>query len=184
MLSEKTTVIKQLCKSIKLNYLKIGSELKQIRDKELYLENYSTFTDYLESQEFPFSRQHAYRFITVSESYDVTSCYKLTISKLIALTYVPEKERLKILEKSKSQDVSLKEIEETRKRTERLSNSLNKDTEGNQEVFKGIRAGNELIKLKQKLELTFKSWWDKYKIFKDEEILEIKKKLKKWWEIW
>ncbi len=112
MLNEKTKQIKSLCKSIKTNFLDVGKILIEIRDKELWKEKYNSFTGYLESEKFEFTRQYAYNMMDVQKLY-VKSFDKLSIAKLIELTYVREKKaREDITKKAIKEELTTKEIRE------------------------------------------------------------------------
>jgi len=114
MLKQKTEQIKSLCTSIKTNFLKVGKILIEIRDKELWKENYKSFTEYLESEKFEFTRRMAYNLIDVHNEFgDVKRFHTLGIKKLIQLTYVPDKEiRKEIAEKAIEEDLTAEEIKE------------------------------------------------------------------------
>lgn len=112
MLKEKTNQIINLCSSIKTNFLKVGKILIEIRDKELWKENHKSFTGYLESQDFEFKRDMAYKLMSVyTEFGDIETTHKLGISKLIQLTYIPDKEVRKELAK-KAETMTRDELKE------------------------------------------------------------------------
>lgn len=100
MIEETTSEIKSLSLSVKNNFLKIGSLLKEIRDSECYKEKYLSFNSYLESEEFCFSKQHAYKLIKVFEDFgsDSVLCDKLSFTRLVQLTYVHDSTIRKELE--------------------------------------------------------------------------------------
>ena len=100
MIVEKTVQIKKLSNSVKTNFIDIGNLLKEIRDKEIYLEKYNTFTEYLESNEFMFCRNMAYKLIKVAEEYpDVERIQHLPLRTIIQLAYVPDRELREELDK-------------------------------------------------------------------------------------
>lgn len=93
MLEKHISQIKSLCVGIKSNFIKIGSHLKEIRDKQTFLEKHNSFNEFLKSNDFDFSRQHAYKFIKVYETFGhVAQCDTIPLNKLIQLTHVPDKE--------------------------------------------------------------------------------------------
>ncbi|GAG00521.1 unnamed protein product, partial [marine sediment metagenome] len=86
MLNKKTKEIKSLCNETKINFLKIGEILIEIRDKELWKEKYKSFTGYLTSEKFEFTRMMAYNLMKVYNEFgDIKELHKLGIGKLIQL---------------------------------------------------------------------------------------------------
>lgn len=105
MLNKLTKEIKSLCNETKINFLKMGEILVNIRDKELWKEKYKSFTEYLTSESFEFGRQYAYKLMDVYNTFgkDVALCDKLGIYKLVELTYVPNKQiRKELVKKAKT----------------------------------------------------------------------------------
>ena len=114
-LKEKTESIKNLSKTVKNNFLKIGKLLIEIRDKELWKEKYESFTQYLISEDFDFHRVTAYKMMDVYLEYgdNVELVEKLGFGKLIELTHVTDKEkREEITRKTIKEDLSQQKIRE------------------------------------------------------------------------
>jgi len=104
-LKEKTELIKNLSKAVKNNFLKIGKILIEVRDKELWNEEYKSFTQYLISEDFEFTRDMAYKLMDVYKEFgeDNRQIESLGIGKLIELTYVKDKEvREELIGKAKT----------------------------------------------------------------------------------
>ena len=94
ILDDKTSELKWLAKSIKLNFLKIGQLLLTIRDNELFKEKYGSFNQYLESNDFEFSKGHAYKIMkVVADPKLVALCDTYSVTTLIQLTYITDKEK-------------------------------------------------------------------------------------------
>jgi len=117
-LKERTEKIKTYSKAIKTNFLKIGKVLIEVRDKEIWKEEYKSFTQYLISEDFEFSRRMAYNLMDVYVEFgNIQNLHQLGISKLIQLTYVPDKEtREELIEKAKNlpYDKFKEEVEKVR----------------------------------------------------------------------
>lgn len=90
MLETKTALINQLANSIKVNFVQIGKILTEIQDQKLYLDKYPSFTQYMESNEFQFSRRHGYRFMQAYQIVGGTECHNIPLNKIFALGHIPD----------------------------------------------------------------------------------------------
>ena len=115
---------------------------------------------------FTFSKQHAYRFIKVFETFGSnTSVTTLGIKKLYLLTFVPEEELEEFIEEVKPANKSFKELEAEVKTRIKPKISYKTDNPEEEEHFKWIRDGENLIirfqdffKLKRMLEEDLVIW--------------------------
>lgn len=202
MLQEKTNQIKNYSKSIKDNFFRIGKVLIEIRDKELFNEKYKSFTEYLISEDFEFTRTHAYKLIDVYEKFGVsTSIHSLDLSKLMELTYVPDKEkREELVKKTIDEDLSVMELrEEVQKvRAEDLYKGIKRKaqredqdlyTENDDPLAKCKRQAQSILQDIQRLsyplndmETRLKNWIKFSRKFKDKEINKLKKAIATEWK--
>lgn len=155
-LTEKTKLIKFWCKQAKNSFFQVGQILKEIRDKQLYLGQYENFTEYLESEEFEFNPRHAYKLITVFEEFgNVPTSAHLTVSKLIELTHVKDKEtREELIPQASKMTVSNIREEVKQVNTEQLAKEIHRfnqrqdtdlETESDSKLDKILRQGRYLL---------------------------------------
>lgn len=200
MLVEKTKLIKSYSKAIKINFLDIGKVLIEIRDKELWKEKYKGFTKYLISEDFEFSRRMAYNLMDVYIEFgNVQTLHKLGISKLIQLTYVPDKEtREELIEKAKDlpydefkEEVKKVKEEDLYKQIKRKSQREDSDlyTENDDPLAKCKRQAQSILQDIQRLsypinnmETRLQNWVKFSKKFKDKEINKLKKAISLEWK--
>ncbi len=201
MLVEKTNLIKSYSTGIKTNFLKIGKVLIEIRDNELFKESYNSFTQYLISVDFKFTRDMAYKLMDVYKEFgeDNKQIENLGIGKLIELTYVKDKEvRKELIEKA--EDLTQKEIREEIKkvREEDLFKDIKRKSQReNQDVY--IESDDPLAKCKRQaqnilqdiqrlsypinnMETRLKNWIEFSKKFKDKDITKFKKTIAAEWK--
>ena len=92
-IDDRTNTIKHYSMNIVCNFLKIGTELKTIRDKELFKDKYNNFTEYLESAEFTFSKGFVYKLFQVLDDPKLkVSAPTLGLTRTLELLAVPERE--------------------------------------------------------------------------------------------
>ena len=128
ILQAKTTEIKYLSNGIKHNFLKIGKLLIEVRDRKLYLDKYTDFTSYLESEEFTFCKRTAYNMMKSYETFGVQQVAQINLRTLIQLVYVPDREvREALAEEAKT--VSPKDINTFKKKVERAAKRTDQDLE-------------------------------------------------------
>lgn len=97
-LENRTTEIKWLCKTMRTNFIKIGQRLKEIRDQKIYLERYPTFTEYLVSADFLFSRSYAYKLIEIHDKFpNVSRLDTIPLNKLLDYARVEDQEEREAL---------------------------------------------------------------------------------------
>jgi len=146
MLSEKTALIIHFSKSIKNNFKEIGKLLKEIKENEIYKEKYPSFEDYLDKEGFDFSRQYAYKMIDVYNLH-VKSFDSLSISHLIQLTYVSDKEiREELIKKTVKEELTVSELKEEVNSIKRFSQNIT-EAVGKEDdpKLKVERIGRELL---------------------------------------
>ena len=112
ILENEIKIIQHLSKNIISNFLQIGIKLKKIRDEESFRSEYSTFTEFLEKEEFTFSKQFVYRLFQIVEDRELkVKAPLLGITKTIELLYVTEREtRNELMEKTIKEDLTHKEL--------------------------------------------------------------------------
>ncbi len=200
-LKEKTNLIKSYSIGIKSNFLKIGKVLIEIRDKELFKESYNSFTQYLISMDFKFTRDMAYKLMDVYKEFgeDNKKIEGLGIGKLIELTYVKDKVvREELI--NKAEDLTQKEIREEVKKVREedlFKNIKRKAQRENQDVY--IESDDPLAKCKRQaqnilqdiqrlsypinnMETRLKNWIEFSKKFKDKDIITFKKTIADEWK--
>jgi len=200
MLSEKTNLIKSYSKGIKSNFLKIGKILIEIRDKELFKESYNSFTQYLISVDFEFTRDMAYKLMDVYKEFGGDKQIEnLGIGKLIELTYVKDKEiREELMNKAEdlTRDELKEEVKKVReedlyKQIKRKSQREDEDvyTESDDPLAKCKRQAQNILQDIQRLsypindmETRLKNWIKFSKKFKDKEINKLKKAISNEWK--
>ena len=201
MLKEKTDLIKSYSIAVKDNFFKIGEVLIEIRDKELWNEQYKSFTEYLVSEDFEFTREHAYRLMDVYTQFGISSeTHQLGLGKLMELTHVPDKEqREEITKKAIEEDLSLKEVrEEVKKvREEDLYKQIKRKSQredsnlqvGDDPLAKCKRQAQNILQDIQRLsypikdmETRLESWIKFAKKFKDKDISKLKKAISLEWK--
>ncbi len=166
-LKEKTKLLKEYCKAVTQNYMKLGELLKEIRDKRLYEESHENFTEYLNGNDFEFTRQYAYKLIKVFEEFgNVNSSLHLT--KLLALTHVSDKEeREELLERTKDMSVSETKQEVDNINTEYLAKKniraeQREDgdllTKSDSHLDKGRRIANEILEMSNFVIVQVETW--------------------------
>ncbi len=152
-LDEKTNLIKHYCKAVKGNFLKIGELLIEVRNNELFKEKYETFVEYLDSQDFEFSKSYAYKIMNVYEEFS-TILDSLPITKLIELTYVKDKvKREELLERAGDMPTAALKEEVKKLSKEELFNRIHRQYQReDEEVFtsddaylKCERIGKEIL---------------------------------------
>ncbi|KKL83086.1 hypothetical protein LCGC14_1978240 [marine sediment metagenome] len=118
-LTDKTIKIRYMSKNIVNNFIQIGKELKEVRDTDLFKENFLTFTDYLHKEHPQLSDGFVFRLLKVVEDEKlVASAPKLGITKTLELLYVPDREiREELTEKAIKEDLTTKDIREEVKKT-------------------------------------------------------------------
>jgi len=152
-LESKTKEIKWLCQTITGNCFKIGKVLFGIRQDELYKEKYESFTDYLNSEEFSFGREYAYKLIKVFTEYQNTPklAETLPFRRLIEIIHVPNKEVREGLIQEASEILEAAgdkapKLEEFRKKVTRIAQRTNDIVEeGDSKKDKCLRLLNGLI---------------------------------------
>lgn len=203
MLKEKTDLIKSYSKAVKTNFFKIGEVLIEVRDKELWNEQYKSFTQYLISEDFEFTREHAYRLMDVYTQFGISSeTHQLGLGKLMELTHVPDKEqREEITKKAIEEDLSLKEVreevkkvreEDLYKQIKRKSQREDSDlyTEDDDPLAKCKRQAQNILQDIQRLNYPIKDMetrlekWIKFtkKFKKDKDIIKLKKAISNEWK--
>lgn len=155
-LKDQTTMLKQYCLAVKQNYFKMGGILKNIRDKQLFKESYDNFTEYLESSDFEFTRQYAYKLIYLFEEYGPVNP-GLHLTKLLQITHVSDKEQREvIIQKALNENLTRNEVKQEVQKinTERLYSSIERssqredsdlDTQIDSKLDKAKRIGNKII---------------------------------------
>ncbi len=141
-------LIKSADLTTKKCFLTQGWALTQIHQKELFKDEFATFTDYLNSERFGYSRRQAYKYMNVYEKYkdyDVHNMHKIGITKMIEIAFVSNREeREGILEKAPK--LTIKEVKEEVKHTKRFTQNINKQvTQGDSLLIKTRRIGEELL---------------------------------------
>jgi len=200
MLVEKTNLIKSYSIGIKSNFLKIGKILTEIRDKELFKESYDSFTQYLISTDFQFTRDMAYKLMDVYKEFgeDNKKIENLGIGKLVELTYVKDKEtREELLEKAENltRDELKEEVKKVReedlfKQIKRKSQREDSDiTENDDPLAKCKRQAQSILQDIQRLsypinnmETRLKNWIKFSRKFKDKELNKLKKAIANEWK--
>jgi len=200
-LQEKTNLIKSYSKAVKSNFFKIGNLLIEIRDKEFWNEKYKSFTEYLISEDFEFTRDMAYKLMDVYKEFgeDTKQIENLGIGKLIELTYVKDKEvREELIGKAK--DLTEKEIREEVKKVKEedlFKNIKRKSQREDEDIY--IESDDPLAKCKRQaqsilqdiqrlsypisdMETRLKNWIKFSKKFKDKEINKLKKAIAFEWK--
>jgi hypothetical protein len=132
-LTEKTLEIKSLTTDIKSNFIKIGEILTIIRNQSLYKPYFDSFNAYLLSNDFEFSRAHAYRLIAIHERCSVSKGDILSYNTLLQLANVPDKQiREDLIEEAHKiysepkETVRIREFQEKVHRSaQRTNNGLN-----------------------------------------------------------
>lgn len=124
-LMESEAIIKSNESLVGMGVWNIGNELKTIRDTQSYKQkNYNSFEEYTE-KELRYSRRHAYRFIEIAENYSVTSMSQIAnigMTKLLALTQIPDQERENFIETQPIGDMTTKELQQAIKEKKELEN--------------------------------------------------------------
>ena len=203
MLIEKTNQIKSYSKAVKNNFLRIGEVLIEIRDKELFNEQYKSFTEYLTSENFEFGRQYAYKLMDVYEQFGKNKklSEQLGMYKLVQLTYIPERElREEVAKKAIEEKLSREEIQEEVnkvreedlfKQIKRKSQREDSDlyTENDDPIAKCKRQAQSILQDIQRLsyplndmETRLQKWIKFSKKFKDKEINKLKKAISLEWK--
>ena len=200
-LDEKTNLIKSYSTAVKTNFFKIGKILIEVRDKELWNEKYKSFTQYLISEDFQFTRDMAYKLMDVYKEFgeDNKKIENLGIGKLIELTYVKDKEvRKELLEKAEdlTRDELKKEVKKVKeedlfKQIKRKSQREDSDlyTENDDPLAKCKRQAQNILQDIQRLsypinnmEERLKNWIKFSRKFKDNEINKLKKAIGDEWK--
>ena len=200
-LNEKTNLIKSYSKGIKSNFLKIGKVLIEIRDKELFKESYNSFTQYLISTDFKFTRDMAYKLMDVYKEFgeDNKKIEGLGITKLVELTNVKDKEvREELIEKAQTltRDELREEVKKV-KEEDLFKNIKRKTQRENEDVY--IESDDPLAKCKRQAQnilqdiqrlsypinnmgIRLKKWIEFSKKFKDKDITKFKKTIADEWK--
>ncbi len=158
-------VIKHLSKNIINNFLDIGSKLKQIRDKKIFKSKYSTFTEFLEREEFTFSKSFVYRLFQIVEDNKLKVVVPLLgITKTIELLHVSEREmREELTKKAIQEDLTQTELRTEIKKLKVEHNPIiNTESERR---FKLVREFNNLISEFNRLKEQYLIWKEKSKEF-------------------
>ena len=153
-LEEQTNLIKHYCKTAKSNFIKIGKILKEIKEEQLYKEAYISFEDYVLNSGFDFGRQYAYKLISVYDTFgkNVALCDKLSISKLIQLTYVPDREiREEIATRAINESWTKERVEKEVKEVKRLRTDKKPNLSTLEEEY--YKCLNEYEKLSESLKM-------------------------------
>jgi hypothetical protein len=124
-ISESEVVIKSNENFVGMGLWNIGNELKYIRDNKTYTEkSCSSFEEYVE-KELDYSKRNAYRYIEISEGYNVTSMAQighLGMVKLLALSKIEEPQREEFLENNSVNEMTTKELQQAIKDRDKAIN--------------------------------------------------------------
>ncbi len=165
ILENEIKIIQHLSKNIISNFLQIGIKLKKIRDEESFRSEYSTFTEFLEKEEFTFSKQFVYRLFQIVEDRELkVKAPLLGITKTIELLYVTEREtRNELMEKTIKEDLTHKELR-TKIKKLKVEHSPILNTES-ERMFKLQREANNLVSEFKRLKEQYLIWKEKSKEF-------------------
>ena len=165
ILENEIKIIQHLSKNIISNFLQIGIKLKKIRDEESFRSEYSTFTEFLEKEEFTFSKQFVYRLFQIVEDNKLKVVVPLLgITKTIELLHVPEREmREELTKKAIQEDLTQTELRTEIKKLKVEHNPIiNTESERR---FKLVREFNNLISEFNRLKEQYLIWKEKSKEF-------------------
>ena len=109
-LEEYTKQIKEKEKQIVLNFVDIGKQLKEVRDKQIYKEKFNNWEDYIKDN-FSFSKRNADNMIRVFEVFGKTSS-QIGFWKCLELAKLPEEQRQELMQENNVEDMSVREVSE------------------------------------------------------------------------
>jgi len=126
-IGESEIVIKSNENFVGMGLWNIGNELKYIRDNKTYTEkSCKSFEEYVE-KELDYSKRNAYRYIEISEGYNVTSMAQighLGMVKLLALSKLDEVNRKEFIQINEVDKMTTKEFQQAIKDKKELENKL------------------------------------------------------------
>jgi chromosome segregation ATPase len=124
---ESEIVIKSNENFVGMGLWNIGNELKYIRDNKTYTDKgYKSFEDYVEN-ELDYSKRNAYRYIEISEGYNVTSMAQighLGMVKLLALSKLDEAKREEFIQINPVDEMTTKELQKAINDKDKAENKL------------------------------------------------------------
>ena len=124
-IGESETVIKSNENFVGMGLWNIGNELKYIRDNKTYTDkSYKSFEEYVE-KELDYSKRNAYRYIEISEGYNVTSMAQignLRMVKLLALSKLEEPQREEFISTNSVNEMTTKELQQAIKDRDKAVN--------------------------------------------------------------
>lgn len=156
-LMESEAIIKSNESLVGMGVWNIGNELKTIRDTQSYKQkNYNSFEEYTE-KELRYSRRHTYRFIEIAENYSVTSMSQIAnigMTKLLALTQIPDPEREIFIETQPIEDMTTRELQQAIKEKKELQKQVEelKNKPARVEVREVEKVPSDYIEMKKKME--------------------------------
>lgn len=163
----------------------IGLDIKEIKERELYLLEFTTFEEFLEKK-VNLSRSTAYLAISITTEYELRDFVKWGFKKLdIIKRHLPDEEdRDKFLKAENVQPVGQLEeslskykLEHNIQEISRLNNRLSNQSDINEKDYelKLIRQANEILKFKEILENCRKNWLKASNKCKHEEVMKFRK---------
>ena len=156
-LMESEAIIKSNESLIGMGAWNIGNELKTIRDTQSYKQkNYNSFEEYTE-KELRYSRSHTYNFISIAEKYNVQSIGQIAnigMTKLLALTQIPDTEREIFIETQPIEDMTTRELQQAIKEKKELQKQLEEiqARPPKVEVREVEKVPSDYIEMKKKME--------------------------------
>ncbi len=156
-LMESEAIIKSNESLVGMGVWNIGNELKTIRDTQSYKQkNYNSFEEYTE-KELRYSRRHTYNFISIAEKYNVQSIAQITnigMTKLLALTQIPDTEREIFIETQPIEDMTTRELQQAIKEKKELQKQLEEiqTRPPRVEVREVEKVPSDYIEMKKKME--------------------------------
>lgn len=156
-LMESEAIIKSNESLIGMGVWNIGNELKTIRDTQSYKQkNYNSFEEYTE-KELRYSRSHTYNFISIAEKYNVQSIGQIAnigMTKLLALTQIPDTEREIFIETQPIEDMTTRELQQAIKEKKELQKQLEEiqARPPKVEVREVEKVPSDYIEMKKKME--------------------------------
>lgn len=194
-LTEKEGRYRELVSRILTNKAQVGSglyqiglDLKEIKERELYLCDFpNTFEEFLEKK-VSISRTNAYRLIMIAENFSLRDFEKWGMSKLelINKTLQIQEEKEKFLQKGHP-SVGIRSLEremEDFSHLNRLSKAISKkELQEEEQKLKLIRQFEALKRTKETLKIAFNSWIETaLKYEKDEQISPLIAEGKEIWQ--
>jgi len=166
MLIEKTEQIKQNCNNIKSNFMDIGMLLVEIQEKGIYAESFVSFSEFLDSSEFDFSRRHAYRFMELYRKFNnieyVETIPMRTLLEIAKVRDCDVRESLISQGKEAYRDSDPVRLDKFQKRIERAIPRMNERvSSSDSKEAKIARLLNDLINDIDKFKAIYASFFDK-----------------------